>query len=296
MSSKEILDIYLRNGNEDLTIEDIITITFNQYKNRKNNSSIYNIDDYIPQNLIKLYFSYYFNHSDFKDIVYNFKKKYLEQESKLENVHSKEEIEGLGLVYDYIRGDEWIKCANIYIIYLINLKLFSLTPHPEAGGTLRNTDCYIKDSSINTCPYNQISTEISNLYLEFDFLIKRGIELGNNSNFNNEDNLIDYINDCLKLKCKLIQIHPFYDGNGRTMRAMTNLLFKLAGLPPIYVKYSERDKYLEGMSKAILENNYNYINKFYYYKICDSILELDVNKRLRKDTKIKQLIKKKDDK
>ena len=78
------------------------------------------------------------------------------------------------------------------------------------------------------------------------------------------------------------------------MRAMVNLLFKLAGLPPVYVKLSERDKYLEGMSKAILENNYNYINKFYYYKICDSILELDVNKRLRKDKKVKKLIKKED--
>ena len=52
MSSKEILEIFLNNNNEDLTIEDIITITFNKYKNKKNNSSIYNIDDFTPQNLI----------------------------------------------------------------------------------------------------------------------------------------------------------------------------------------------------------------------------------------------------
>ena len=294
MSSKEILENFLKEENKELTIEDVITITFNQYKNKKNNSSIYNIDDFIPQNLIKLYFSTDSNHSDFKDIVSNFKQRYLEQESKLENVHSIEEIEGLGVVYDYIRSDEWMKCANIYLIYLINLKLFSLTPYPEAGGKLRNADCYIKDSTINTCPYNYISTAISNLYFEFDNLIKRGLELGEHTDFEHEENLINYINACLNLKCKLIQIHPFCDGNGRTMRAMVNLLIKLAGFPPVYVKLSERDKYLEGMSKAILENNYNYINKFYYYKICDSILELDVNKRLRKDKKIRKLIKKED--
>ena len=201
-----------------------------------------------------------------------------------------EEIDGLGLVYDYIRSDDWIKCSNIYIIFLINLKLFSLTPYPEAGGKLRNADCYLPNSGVNTCPYNQIDKEIAKLYFEFDELLKRGIGLGNNSTFNNEDNLINYINDCLKLKCKLIQIHPFQDGNGRTMRALVNLLFKLAGIPPIYVKYAERNKYLEGMNKAIIDGNFDYIDKFYYYKICDSILTLDVNKRIKKDIKLKRLI------
>lgn len=302
MSSKEILQMFWEFGEEELTIEDIINITFTKYKEKKKNASFYNSDDFIPQNLIKLYFSKDANHSDFKDIVSNFKKRYLEQESKLEGVHSIEEIEGLGLVYDYIRSDEWKKCANIYIIYLINLRLFSLTPYPEAGGKIRNSDCYLRDSSINTCPYNQIDKEIAKLYFEFQELIKRGCMLGEiyatggQNKENNEDNLIDYINDCLKIKCKLIQIHPFSDGNGRTMRAMVNLLFKLAGIPPIYVKHVERSKYLEAMGKAIEEGNFDYINKFYYYKICDSILTLDVNKRIRNDVKLKQLIKNREEK
>ena len=295
MSSKEILQMVLTNTDSELSIEDIINIAFEQYKNRKKSTSMYNLDDFIPQNLIKLYFSTDSNHSDFKDIVANFKTRYLQQESKLENVHSPEEIAGLGVVYDYIRSDEWQKCKNIYIIYLINLKLFSLTPYPEAGGKIRNSDCYLQDSGINTCPYNQIDKEIAALYPKFDALLKRGLELGLNNNFDNEDRLIEYINDCLKLKCKLIEIHPFYDGNGRTMRAMVNLLFKLAGLPPIYVKYAERNKYLIGMNKAIVDGNYDYINKFYYYKICDSILTLDVNKRIRKDVKLKRLVKENSD-
>ena len=49
------------------------------------------------------------------------------------------------------------------------------------------------------------------------------------------------------------------------------------------------------MNKAIVEGNYDYINKFYYYKICDSILTLDVNKRIRRDVKLRRLVKENSD-
>ena len=291
MSSRDILEQFIQEGDFEIDIETMIQVAFTKYKNDKKIRTIYNSFDFIPQNLIKLYYSIDANHSDFKDIIYNFKKKYIEQESKLEGVHSIEEINGLGIVYDYIRSDEWKKCPNIYIIMLINLKLFSLAPYPEAGGKIRNANCYLKDSLINTCPYNQIDKEISNLYSVFEQIKNIGIELGTNIGIENEDKIIEYINTCLRLKCRLIEIHPFSDGNGRTMRALTNLLFKLAGLPPIYVKAIERKKYLSAMNKAITEKDYSWINKFYYYKICDSILELDVNKRIRKGSKLKSLKK-----
>ena len=67
------------------------------------------------------------------------------------------------------------------------------------------------------------------------------------------------------------------------MRALTNLLFKLANIPPIYVKLSERDNYLKAMASALEEKNYSKIREFYYYKICDSILELDVNDKINKE-------------
>lgn len=284
MSSKDILNLLIAEGHEEIDIETMIQVAFSIYKSKKNN---YNSYDFIPQNLIKLYYSRDNNHSDFKDIMANFKKKYIEQESKLEGVHTPEEIDGLGVVYDYIRSDEWQKCANIYIIMIINSKLFSLTPCPEAGGQIRNADCFLTNSDINTCPYPQISQEIAKLYCLFQTLLKEGTEISLNNTIDNEDKIIEYINECLKLKCQLIKIHPFPEGNGRTMRALVNLLFKVAGLPPVYVRLSERKKYLEAMHKAMAENDYSAINKFYYYKICDSILELDVNQRIRKGLKRK---------
>lgn len=281
MSSRDLVDIF-KEKEDVFDLETIMYVAFMEYKNRKRSREIYNIYDFIPQNLIKLYYSRDTNHSDFSSIVSNFKAKYLDQESKLEGAHTAQEIAGLSTVYDYIRSDDWKKCPNIYIIYELNLKLFSKTPHPEAGGMIRTSNCYLKNSNLSTCPYDQIDKAIASLYLEFDELLKRGIEIGNEVNLSNEDRLIEYINDCLKLKCKLIQIHPFQDGNGRTMRALVNLLFKLANLPPIYVEVTEKSEYLDSLKKVDNENDYRYINKFYYYKICDSILELDVNKRIKK--------------
>lgn len=41
----------------------------------------------------------------------------------------------------------------------------------------------------------------------------------------------------------------------------------------------------ELMNKANNENDYSLIKQFYKYKICDSIIELDINERLEKPIK-----------
>ena len=278
MSSR---DLYALIAGE-MDMETLMVNAFKMHKDRENGPQKYNLNDSIPQNLIKLYYSGDTNHSSFSDIILSFKEKYIKQESLLEGVHTIEEINGLGVVYDFIRSEEWQKCANIYIILVINSKLFSLTPYPEFGGQFRNSDCYIGDSDVQTMPYSGIPMAIQELWPEFDRLMKCGAELNEHKEYILEDKIIDYINDCLKLKCCLIEIHPFADGNGRTMRALVNLLFKMAGLPPVYVKRIERKKYIDAMNKAISEKDYNLINKFYYYKICDSIIELDINQRGKK--------------
>lgn len=42
-----------------------------------------------------------------------------------------------------------------------------------------------------------------------------------------------------------ITIHPFYDGNGRTVRILTNLILISYGYPPIYVKEIEKGPYYQ---------------------------------------------------
>ena len=288
MHSEDLLNL-LANDGVNLDVETVIDFMFMEYKRKCNERSIYDIIDFFPQNLIKLYYTNGTKYSDFGNIVGNFKEKYIIQESMVEGVHNPSEIAGLGVVYDYIRSDEWKKCPNIYLILIIHMKLFSLTPYPEFGGKFRNSDCILRNSNIDVVSYNYIDREISSLYNQFDNLLADGVRLGEDKSLDNEDFLIKYISDCLLLKAKLIKIHPFSDGNGRTTRALVNLLFKIANLPPIYVKLIEKRQYLYAMNKAIACKEFDYLNRFYYYKICDSIMELDINDRIKNNKLVKKL-------
>ena len=110
-------------------------------------------------------------------------------------------------------------------------------------------------------------------------------------NHNDMNAMLEYLDDSVEVMCKLIKIHPFGDGNGRTIRGFTNKLFEDAGLPPIYIKANERTEYHKAMNLANNENDYTAIKQFYRYKVCDSIIELDINERLKEEEKPKQMKK-----
>ena len=54
---------------------------------------------------------------------------------------------------------------------------------------------------------------------------------------------------------KLVWIHPFFDGNGRTVRLAMNLLLMRSGFPPAIILKNDRKKYYEALNQA---NNGNY--------------------------------------
>ncbi|MES2578076.1 MAG: Fic family protein [Bacteroidota bacterium] len=74
------------------------------------------------------------------------------------------------------------------------------------------------------------------------------------------DELIDFINtNPLELNDielatvfhhKLVWIHPFFDGNGRTVRLAMNLLLMRSGFPPAIILKNDRKKYYEALNKA----------------------------------------------
>jgi Fic family protein len=58
---------------------------------------------------------------------------------------------------------------------------------------------------------------------------------------------------------RLVWIHPFFDGNGRTARLAMNLLLMRNGFPPAIILKNDRKKYYEALNQA---------NKGSYYKLC----------------------------
>jgi Fic family protein len=82
------------------------------------------------------------------------------------------------------------------------------------------------------------------------------------------DELIDYVNrnpdhlNDIELATvfhhKFVWIHPFFDGNGRTVRLAMNLLLMRKGFPPAIILKTDRKKYYEALNQA---------NNGKYYKL-----------------------------
>lgn len=252
---------------------------FKGYSKRKKSGKLYSKDDLIPQIIIGSYYTYV-DRLDIDEVFSNFKRKYIYNENQLEAVHELTERKGLSKVYDYLQDYMNYNNVNVYQMIIIHQILYSLATYPDFGGSFRMMDVYLPGSGINLSSYENIPREIQTLFLESVELAKRGQNI---TKFPTPENILNYIDDCIKLKCALIKIHPFMDGNGRSARALLNLYFKLANIPPVYVKKSERLEYQEAMNRAICDKEYNpdfsSINRFYYYKLCDSIVELDIVKK-----------------
>ena len=255
----------------DQEAREYIALLFDGYQKRKEEKRLYGNDE-LPIIIIKAYYSFV-TKPDFSRIVESFKKRYIFNENKIEQVHSRDEINGLGAVYDYIQTFEDLENISIYDLSYIHEVLYSLTPHPEFGGKYRTMDARLAGTRIDLTMSWNIVHEMNELRPEVAEIVKMGIELRNNFD---TKRLIEYIDRCIALKCKLIKIHPFGDGNGRSIRAFMNLLFRLVNIPPTYIEEREKDAYYKAMSRALGDGDLSDIIDFYHYKICDSIIALDI--------------------
>lgn len=66
---------------------------------------------------------------------------------------------------------------------------------------------------------------------------------------------------------KLVSIHPFTDGNGRTARLLMNLLLMQKGYPPALIRKEDRDVYIDSIGKAQLSSSFEDYYKIIYRAI-----------------------------
>ncbi|MFA6918904.1 MAG: Fic family protein [Patescibacteria group bacterium] len=67
---------------------------------------------------------------------------------------------------------------------------------------------------------------------------------------NSQKNKLNIIELSALLHHKLVHIHPFFDGNGRTARLTMNLFLMQAGYPLVVIMKNDRKKYYDVLDKA----------------------------------------------
>ena len=267
----------------------------------------------LAKRLIDLYYSG--DVVNYESMLYNFKRKYINNEAKVEyNDEDKQlEYKGIGYMYDYIQ--DYKTNENDLNIFIEGLKLHKLLykafddktkddreatraqyvqeldeakknkdlkeykrvstllksftdTNTSFGGTLRTDDVDLQGVEYHV-PTAREASEFFNSFVN----IEKRVEY---SNILASSNIFGYIEYCVKTCVDIIKYQPFNNGNKRTARALLNLLFKNKNIPPVYITRYERKPYKDALLKAIVDNDYEDIINFYYFKICDSIYELDI--------------------
>ena len=278
----------------------MLVTLFAGYKYFKAHDKLYSEEANTPKTLLKFYYSGKISRYHINFLTNSFINRYIKNECELEGVHNKEEIQGMKVMYDEmvnLPNDEF----ELFSLLGFHKALYSKVPFPECGGKLRNKDYFLLNTNFEDDPnlkpveldtYDSIFTDLIDLEDYFNKIKATGIKMKENNDYSH---LFDYVKACCDLNCKLVKIHPFSDGNGRTIRCLTNKLFITAGIPPVYINKKEAYEYRRGINEAINQdaednpNRLDSITSFYLYKICDSIIELDINIKEKELTeKLKQ--------
>lgn len=239
------------------------------------------IEDYTT-NLLSAFYTLNASNEMFNYVERNFIERYVLNESEIEGIdyktpNSKEFKEGLEIMYRFLLSKENNSTTGSIMLTDLHEKLFS---HVEYGKYARQyrtdmrffpgTGIELEDPYLIPRCMRQADRQFDELYEEADRIYHSSID-------DRLRSINSFLVKLMKYKIEIIRIHPFSDGNKRSTRGIVNFLLKRAGLPPVYVKFSEVEKYQEALIQAMKYGDYITITNFYKNKLCDSIEELVIN-------------------
>jgi Fic family protein len=70
---------------------------------------------------------------------------------------------------------------------------------------------------------------------------------------------------------RLVTIHPFSDGNGRTARLLMNLILLRTGYPPVVIGPEHRPDYVDGLERRQLEGDGEPFERLMAARLLDSL-------------------------
>lgn len=153
---------------------------------------------------------------------------------------------------------------DIFTLKKLNALLYKYAPFPEGAGGYRTNDNMIMGGKIQLVSY----TEILDRMGELNTVLKT--TLTNIDKYT----IAEYISIVAKVHHELTVIHPFSDGNGRTIRGVTNWLLRLKGLCPIYIDSDNRDDYIEALQKIDKDKNYDLLIIIFIKAMIKTMAEL----------------------
>lgn len=148
------------------------------------------------------------------------------------HLEAKSHQEALEFIYDLVEFDSHFTLSQNLIRQIQSLVISPIDKN--IAGKYRSGSVAIAGSNIKL----PIATEIS-------YLMSKII-----SWFNKNQKKLHPIELASILHHKLVAIHPFDDGNGRTARLVMNIMLLQAGYPLVIILKNDRKKYYETLSKA----------------------------------------------
>lgn len=144
------------------------------------------------------------------------------------------EVLGLDEALKFINGTLLQKQEKITVDDILEIHRRVLGhAHPLEAGRFRNTQVFVGDH----VPPGPM--EVEKHMNEFnDWLLSR------------EPEILHPIEFAALAHYKLVYIHPFTDGNGRTGRLVMNSILMRAGFPPVIIRYQDRHEYYEYLNLA----------------------------------------------